>query len=77
MPITNQDIARLEAYLHTTFGNDSISLRQRPKANDSVEVLLNGEFIGIVYKDDEDSNDISFDFNMAILEEDLPKVAAS
>lgn len=75
MPITNQDLSRLEAYLHTTFGNDGISLRQRPKTNDSLEVLLNGEFIGIVYKDDEDSDDISFDFNMAILEEDLPKVA--
>lgn len=77
MPITNQDIARLEAYMRTTFGNDNLSLRERPKAKDSLEVLLGGEFIGVIYKDDEDAEDISFDFNMAILEEDLPKVAGS
>lgn len=76
MAINSLDIRRLEAYLHTTFGNTGISLRERPKADDSAEVLLNGEFIGLIYKDEEDGG-ISFDFNMAILEEDLPKMASA
>ena len=71
--ITNNDIARVEAYMQTTFGNDHIRVVPRDRTKDSAEVLLRGEFIGIVYKDDEDG--LSFDFNMAILEEDLPKTA--
>jgi hypothetical protein len=35
-------------------------------------VILNGEFLGLVYKD-EDEGEISFDFNMAILSIDLPE----
>jgi hypothetical protein len=71
--ITNQDIARVEAYMQTTFGNDGIRVVPRERTKDSAEVLLHGEFIGIVYKDEEDG--LSFDFNMAILEEDLPQTA--
>lgn len=71
--ITNKDIARVEAYLQTTFSNDNIRVVPRDRAKDSAEVLLHGEFIGVIYKDDEDG--LSFDFNMAILEEDLPKTA--
>ncbi len=74
MAISKQDIIRIEAYMNTTFGTSSISLRERPKAEESAEVLLNGEFIGVIYKDEEDG-ETSYDFNMAILSEDLPKMA--
>lgn len=65
------EITRLQAYLQTTFGNSGISLKPR-KNNDSVEVSINGEFIGTVYKDEEDG-ETSYDFNMAILDIDLPQ----
>lgn len=65
------EVSRLQAYLQEKFGHNGIALKMREKANDSVEVILNGEFIGLVYKDDEDG-EISYDFNMAILEIDLP-----
>ena len=68
--IQNDEIMRLEAYLQTTFGNERISLKPR-KTKDSVEMLINGEFIGTIYKDDEDG-ELSYDLNMAILEMDLP-----
>ena len=32
---------------------------------------MSDEFIGVLYKDDEDG-DVSYDFNMSILEFDLP-----
>ena len=73
--ITPQDIARIQAYMQTTFGHDGLHIAPR-KTNDSAEVLLNGEFIGVIYKDEEDG-DISFDFNMAILEMDLPQTASA
>ncbi len=67
---SNDEITSLEAYLQTTFGNPGINLRTR-KGNDSVEVAIRGEFIGTIYKD-EDDGETSYDFNMAILDIDLP-----
>lgn len=73
--IQPEEISRVQAYLQNTFGHTGIALKMREKAKDSVEVILNGEFIGVIYKDDEDG-EISYDFNMAILEEDLPGAVA-
>ncbi len=63
------DIKRLEAHLKRTFGNPHVAVKARPKQKDSVEVELKGEFIGVIYKDEDD--DGSFMFEMAILPEDL------
>lgn len=71
MKFTPQESAKLQKYLQDKFGNQGLALRARAQAHDSVEVLLNGEFIGVVYKDEEDG-ETSYDFNMAILEMDLP-----
>lgn len=75
MNITSEEIKKLQTYLQAKFGNDNISLRERAQARDSVEVLLNGEFLGVIYKDDEDAEDVSYDFNMAILDIDLEPAA--
>ena len=64
------EIARVQTYLQTKFGNKDLTLRAREKAEDSVEVLLAGEFLGTVYRDAEDG-EVSYDFNMAILEMDI------
>ncbi len=69
------EVSRLQAYLQQTFGVKDIALKMREKATDSVEVILGGEFIGVIYKDDEDG-EISYSFNMAILDIDLPASAA-
>jgi hypothetical protein len=70
MSITSSDAAKVQTYLQQKFGNKNITLRARDKAEDSVEVLLNGEFLGVIYKDTEDG-ETSYDFNMAILEMDI------
>ena len=64
-----RDIDRIQAHLKRTFGNPHIQLRPRPKQKDSAEVELKGEFIGVVYQDEDE--DGSFMFEMAILPEDL------
>lgn len=72
--ITSQESAKLQTYLQKIFGNKGLSLRSRDRAGDSVEVLLNGEFIGTIYKDEEDG-ETSYDFNMAILQMDMEAAA--
>ncbi len=69
--MTDEEQARVQKYLRDKFGNTDITLRERPQADGSAEVYMGEEFIGIIYKDDEDG-DVSFDFNMSILEFDLP-----
>lgn len=64
------EIPRVQAYLQRLFGKEGFALKMRERAKDSVEVLLDNEFIGVIYKDTEDG-ETSYDFQMAILEEDL------
>ncbi len=66
--IKPEEVSRLQSYLQDTFKNTGFALKMREKAKDSVEVLLNGEFIGVIYKDEDDD----FNFDMPILEIDLP-----
>lgn len=68
------EIKRLQSYLQTKFGNPKLTLNPRKEDKSSLEVLLAGEFIGIIYRD-EDEGEISYDFNMAILAMDLPAAA--
>ncbi|WP_374762849.1 DUF3126 family protein [Yunchengibacter salinarum] len=66
----SQTVEKLQAYLQNKFGAPSLKLIYRPKTDDSVEVTLNGEFIGVIYED-EDEGELSYQFHMAIIEEDL------
>ncbi len=70
------EIARLQEYFRTKFNLENLTVRGRPNKDDSAEVYLGDEFIGVIFRDDEDG-DVSYDFNMAILEIDLPERPAS
>lgn len=70
MQITPDEMIKVQDYLRQTFKNPAIGVKPRSQASDSIEVLLNGEFLGIVYKNEEDG-ETSFDFNMSILDIDL------
>jgi hypothetical protein len=65
-----EEIKALEVYLRKKFDLEAIEVRKRHKKQDSVEVFVRDEFIGVIYKDDED-NEITYQFQMAILEDDL------
>lgn len=69
--LNKSEIQRLEAYLRQKFQLPSIEIRQRPQKDDSVEVNIGDEFIGVIFKD-EDEGEVSYAFNMAILDIDLP-----
>ena len=65
-----QEIRRVEGYMRRLFGNAHIRVVPRPKKEDSAEVYIGEEFIGVLFVDDEDA-DRSYNFQMAILENDL------
>jgi hypothetical protein len=71
--VTPNEIARLQAYLQAKFNNNMLKLVRRPKAQDSVEVVLGEEFLGVVYRD-EDEGEVSYAMSICVLEEDLPQV---
>lgn len=64
------EVRKLDAYLKRVFGNAKIRVVPRPKKDDSAEVYVGEEFIGVLFVDDED-DDRSYNFQMAILETDL------
>ncbi|MCH8861925.1 MAG: DUF3126 family protein [Proteobacteria bacterium] len=67
------EIARVQKYLRETFDNNQLKLIKRGDTDDSVEVLLGEEFIGVVYRD-EDEGEVSYPFHMSILQMDLPEL---
>ena len=64
------EIAKLENYLRSKFQLASITIKKRPQKSDSCEVFIGDEFIGLIYRDDDDE-DLSWSFQMAILEFDV------
>jgi Protein of unknown function (DUF3126) len=65
-----QEVRKLDAYLKKLFGNGRIRVVPRPKKEDSAEVYVGEEFIGVLFVDDED-DERSYNFQMAILGTDL------
>lgn len=64
-----EELKKLDAYFKRTL-NPNIVVKARPRKNDSAEVYIGEEFLGVIYRDDEDG-DLSYNFSMAILDVDL------
>lgn len=65
-----EELKKLDAYFKKTFNNAAIQVKARPRKDDSAEVFVGEDFLGLVYRDDEDG-DLSYNFSMAILDVDL------
>ena len=65
-----QEIRKIEAYMRRLFGNARLRVVPRPKKDDSAEIYIGEEFICVLFVDDED-NERSYNFQMAILGTDL------
>ena len=64
------EIKRIEAYLRRKFQLPAIRVVQRAQKDGSAEVNIGDEFIGVLFRD-EDEGEVSYAFNMAILDIDL------
>ncbi|KKB84056.1 hypothetical protein VW29_12400 [Devosia limi DSM 17137] len=72
--MNHPEIIKLQKFLQLKFNNRNIDVRPRVKLNDSVEVFIGDESIGLIHVDDEDG-DRSYIFNMSILDIDLDEVS--
>ncbi|WP_404403332.1 DUF3126 family protein [Pelagibacterium halotolerans] len=70
----HEEIILLQKYLQKKFGNRSIDVRPRAKQDDSVELYLGDEFIGLIYVD-EDEGEKSYMVQISILDIDLDEVS--
>ncbi|MBO5997966.1 MAG: DUF3126 family protein [Alphaproteobacteria bacterium] len=64
------EMQQVQTYFRKLFSNENFFLKEGTGKDAPAEVLLGGQFIGVVYKN-EDEGEVSYDFNMAILPEDL------
>ncbi len=71
--MTPQEISKLTAFLRRKFNLPTITVRRRPQKDDSAEVYLGDEFIAVIYRDDEEG-ELSYNFQMAILDFDLDEL---
>ncbi|GAB1582261.1 MULTISPECIES: DUF3126 family protein [Phyllobacteriaceae] len=65
-----EELRKLDAYFKRVFKNPGLEVKARPRKDDSCELYLNDEFLGLIYKD-EDEGELSYNFSMAILDIDL------
>lgn len=65
-----EEIRKLEAYFKRTFQNPTLQVRARPQKKDSCELYVGEEFLGIIFRDEEEG-ELSYNFSMAILDIDL------
>ena len=70
--MNSQEALKIQTFLRGKLGNTGIALRPRADdvSEDSAEVTLDGEFLGVIFKDREDG-ETCYHFQWTIIEEDL------
>lgn len=68
--MTQVEILKLTEYLRNKFENPNINLKLSKSDSEMAEVYINSEFMGTLYRD-EDEGEVSYDFNMSIIDIDL------
>jgi len=64
------ELKKLNAYFQKVFKTPGLIVKARPKKDDSAEVYIGDEFLGVLYRD-EDEGELSYNYSMAILDIDL------
>ncbi|MBE6455391.1 MAG: DUF3126 family protein [Alphaproteobacteria bacterium] len=70
MILTPEEMVKVQTYLQQLFWNPEINVQKGTGVDAPAEVYVGKEFIGVVYKNDDDG-EISYDWNMSILPEDI------
>ncbi|MGE8942973.1 DUF3126 family protein [Leptospira interrogans] len=65
-----EDIPRLTKYLRKQFRSEALKIVPQPKKKDMAEVFIGEEFIGPLYREEEDG-EVSYQLQMVILDVDL------
>lgn len=70
MTLSDVDLKKVQTYLQQLFWNPEIKVVNGTGVDAPAEVFIGKEFIGVIYKNNDDG-EISFDWNMSILAEDI------
>ena len=65
-----EELLKLNSFFKKLFHDTNISIKARFNKEDSAEVYRGEEFLGVIYRDEEDG-ELSYNFSMAILDVDL------
>ncbi|MAI76304.1 MAG: hypothetical protein CBC25_03750 [Pelagibacteraceae bacterium TMED65] len=68
--MTEDELNNIRAYLNRVFKTDGFNVISRKSIDDSCEIYLNDEFLGLIYKESDEGED-DYQFHMTILKEDL------
>ena len=63
-------ISKIQNHMRKALGSKSIKVEGRENKVDSADVTNNGEFLGVVFEDNEDG-ETCYHFNMTILDIDI------
>ena len=72
MAFTPAEMMKVQTYLQQLFWNPELNIQAGTGVDAPAEVYIGKEFVGVVYKNDDDG-EISYDWNMSILAEDVEK----
>jgi len=64
------DTAKVQHFLRQRFSNHKLTLARRENKEDSADLMLEDEFIGVVFQDDEDG-ETCYHVQITVLQEDL------
>jgi len=64
------EIKQINDYLNNKFKTQEFVIKKRKSIDDSCEIYIGEEFLGLIYKEEEDG-EIAYQFHMTILQEDL------
>ena len=68
--MNRDNLKKIELYLRNKFKNKFIKVEGRQNKSDSADVIIDGEFIGVIFEDNEDG-ETCYHFNMTIIKEDI------
>ena len=68
--MTEDELNNIENYLNKTFKTNHFEVKKRKSIEDSCEIYLEEEFIGLIYKETDEGEE-DYQFHMTILKEDI------
>ena len=63
-------LQKIQNYFNNLFKTEHFVVKKRKNINDSFEIYINDEFLGLIYEEI-DENEKAYQFHMTILDEDL------
>ena len=70
--MTRDEIIKLERYLQRVFRLPALEVKQRPRKEDSAEVYVGQEYIGVLFFDEKDARSSYFELPILALDLDEP-----